>query len=374
MNTTAEVVIIGAGVIGCSTAYHLAKKGLTDVVVVEMEQVGSGSSSKSASMLSLQFGRDALMARLAKYSYERYMHFEEELGTSIDFRRTGWITLAGEAEADSLRQTAATLQALGIQSDLLTPEEVRVRYPELNIYGVTLGAWGPDDGPFDPHMILWGYMKQATARGVRLRQGERATGLCLGNGRLQGVETTQGCIAAKTVINAAGPWAAEVCAWAGVDLPLRNSVRTIVMTGPLAEIPSDRPFVEDETAGWYFRPETGGVIMGMGAVPARTPEASLDTEMVNAIIDFAVRRVPVLEKASLLTAWSGVRPLTEDNRPILGDVPGLDGFLLNAGWGGVGIIQAPVAGQLLAELVCDGQTSTFGIRDFMLDRFQTVRL
>ncbi len=369
MDSTAEVVIIGAGAIGCSTAYHLARKGLTDVAVVEMEQVGAGSSSKSASMLSLQFGRDALMARLARYSYERYMHFEEELGAAIDFRRTGWITLAGEAEAESLRQTAETLQSLGIRTDLLAPEEVRAIYPELSLEGVALGAWGPDDGPFDPHSILWGYMKAAARLGVRLRQGERATGLRLCGGRLLGVETTQGFIAARTVINAAGPWAAQVCAWAGLDLPLCNSLRTLVMTGPLPDIPPERPFVEDESAGWYFRPETGGVLMGMGAVPARSPEAVLDTQMVAAIVDFAVRRVPVLEKASLLTAWSGVRPLTPDNRPILGPAAGLEGFLLNTGWGGVGIIQSPAAGQLLAELVCDGQASTFGLEEFRLERF-----
>ena len=119
MNSTAEVVIVGAGVIGCSTAYHLTKMGLTDVAVVEMEQVGAGSSSKSASMLSLQFGHDALLARMAQYSYQRYMGFEEELGTTIDFRKTGWLSVASGSKAKELRQHAEMLNSLGIRTEVL---------------------------------------------------------------------------------------------------------------------------------------------------------------------------------------------------------------------------------------------------------------
>jgi len=369
MKSTAEVVIIGAGVIGCSTAYHLAKMGLTDVAVVEMEQVGAGSSSKSASMLSLQFGHDALLARMAQYSYQRYMGFEEELGTTIDFRKTGWLSVASGAKATELRQHAEMLNSLGIRTEVLSPGDVKQLYPELNTRDLDVGTWGPDDGPFDPHMIMWGYIKRATEKGVKLHQGEKALGLRIENGRVTGVQTSSGVITANTVVNAAGSWAQEVAGWAGIGIPLTNKVRTIVMTAPLPDIPENRPFVEDETVEWYFRPETGGVLMGMGNVPTKAPETQLDNEMVNQIVDYAVHRVPVLEKASLLTTWSGVRPLTEDGRPLFGAVPGVDGFLLNSGWGGVGIIQAPVAGQLMAELICDGHTSTFESKELSLDRF-----
>jgi sarcosine oxidase subunit beta len=369
MKSTAEVVIIGAGVIGCSTAYHLAKAGITGVIVLEMDQVGAGTSSKSASMLSMQFGRDPLLAHMAQYSYGRYMDFEAELGSPIDFRKTGWISVATGQAAVNLRHHAEGLMALGIRTEILTPDEVKYRYPELNTDDIEVGTFGPDDGPFDPHMIMWGYVKKAAQMGVKFHQGEKALGLRTENGRVTGVETSNGFIATTTVINAAGPWAAEVGRWAGIEIPLKNQVRTIVMTGPLSDIPADRPFVEDETVEWYFRPETGGVLMGMGNVPAKSPEAALDTEMVNAIVDYAVHRVPVLEKASLLTSWSGVRPLTEDGRPIFGRLPGVDGFLLNCGWGGMGIIQAPIAGQLMAELVRNGQTSTFETGGLHLSRF-----
>ena len=369
MERTADVVIIGAGVIGCSSAYHLAKMGLTDLAVVEMEQVGAGTSSKSASMLSMQFGRDPLLARMAQYSYQRYMHFEQELDTNTDFRKIGWVSVASGHAAEELRQHAQSLQSLGIQTEILSPDEVKRLYPELNTEDIELGTWGPDDGSFDPHMIMWAYIKRATEKGVKLYQGEKACGLRFKNGRVTGVKTSSGLIATGIVINAAGPWAGEVGNWANIRIPLTNKLRTIVMTGPLPDIPPDRPFVEDETVEWYFRPETGGVLMGMGNIRAESPVARLDTQMVNEIVDYALHRAPVLEKASLLTAWSGVRPLTQDGRPIFGVVQGVEGFLLNVGWGGFGIIQSPVAGQLMAELVHDGHTSTFESREFGLERF-----
>jgi sarcosine oxidase subunit beta len=371
MEPTAEVVIIGAGVIGCSTAYHLAKTGITNVTVLEMEQVGSGTSGKSASMLSMQFGRDPLLARMAQYSYNRYMDFEVELESSIDFHKTGWLSIAAGVAAISLKHHAERLMSLNIETELLTPEEVKYYYPELNTEDIDLGTFGPDDGSFDPHMIMWGFVKKARDMGVKLYQGEKALGLMIEKGQVTGVETTSGLIATRTVINAAGPWAAEIGHWAGIEIPLTNKSRTIVMTGPLPDIPADRPFVEDESVEWYFRPETGGMLMGMGNSPTQSPEAVLDTEMVDKIIDYAIHRVPVLEKASLLTSWSGVRPLTADGRPIFGQVPGVDGLLLNCGWGGMGIIQAPVAGQLMAELVRKGQTSTFETEELQFSRFMS---
>jgi len=356
-------------VIGCSTAYHLAKIGITDVVVLEMGEIGSGTSSKSAAMLSMQFGRDPLLARMAQYSYQRYMDFEAEFGSPIDFHKTGWLSVAAGDAAIDLKHHAETLTSLNIATELLTSEEIKHLYPELNTEDIELGTFGPDDGSFDPHLIMWGFAKKAREMGVKIYQGEKAFGLRIEKGQVTGVETASGLIATQKVINAAGPWAAEIGYWAGIEIPLTNKSRTIVMTGPLPDIPAGRPFVEDENVEWYFRPETGGVLMGMGTTPVRSPEVVLDTEMVNNIIEYAIHRVPVLEKASLHTAWSGVRPLTADDRPIFGRVTSVDGLLLNCGWGGMGIIQAPIAGQLMAELVWDRQTSTFETESLQLSRF-----
>jgi sarcosine oxidase subunit beta len=260
------------------------------------------------------------------------------------------------------------VQALGIAAELLTPAEIGAYYPELNLEDIALGSWAPDDGPFDPHMIMWGYMKRARAAGVTLREGVRATDLVIEQGRVIAVETSAGRIATECVIDAAGPWAAEVAGWAGVSLPLCNSARTIVVTNPVAEIPPDYPFVEELETEWYFRPEVDGVLMGMGLRPVDNPDVSLDEAQMEMIIDRAVHRVPALERASILTAWTGVRPLTPDDRPIIGPTP-VGGLWLNSGWGGVGIIMAPLAGKLAAEYVGQGKTTTIDDSELRLDRF-----
>ncbi len=369
MQATADVVIIGAGVIGCSTAYHLARMGITDVAVVEMDQAGSGSSSKSASMLSLQFCPDELSVQMAKYSYARYMQFEQELGVPIDFKKIGWLSVATPASAGPLLAKSKLLQSQGVETDILSPEEIKRRYPEINTEDLVLGAWGPDDGPFDSHMIVWGYIKRASEMSVRLHQDARATGIRVRHGRVEGVDTTQGYIATHRVVNAGGPWAIEIGRWIGVEIPIRNSARSILVTRPLPDIPSTYPFVEDVTVEWYFRPEGPGVLMGMGAQPVTDLNVQFSPEMMNEMMDAAVQRVPVLEKASMLTGWTGIRPLTLDDHPILGPASSVDGFILNCGWGGKGIIQAPIAGQLVAEYISHGRALTMDISSLGINRF-----
>jgi len=369
MQSRADVVIIGAGVIGCSTAYHLAKLGVSDVAVVEMDEVGSGTSSKSASMLSLQF-HDELTIRMAQYSYQRYMHFEEEFDTSIDFKKIGWLSVATEETADELREGAELLHSLGVRTDLLSPDDVKAIYPEANVEDVALGTLGPDDGPFDPHMIMWGYLNKARRNGAKLYQDARATGLEVRNGRVEGVVTNRGTIATGTVVNAAGPWAMEVGKWVGVKVPIINLARSIIVTGPFPQIPPDRPLIEDVAAAWYVRHEVESMLMGMGMVPVEDPDdVQFTSEFMDEMIDVAVHRVPVLERASLLTWWTGVRPMTPDDQPILGPVPGVDGFILNAGWNGAGIILSPIAGQLAAEIIVEGQASTMDATPLSIERF-----
>jgi glycine/D-amino acid oxidase-like deaminating enzyme len=227
MKTTTDVVIIGAGVIGCSTAYHLAQKGMKDVAVVEMDQVGSGSSGKSASMLSLQYCEDELTIQMTKYSYAKYMQFEGEMGVPIDFKKIGWLSLATIESAESLHQRAKLLQSLDVQTEILEPDEIKRRYPEIHHEDLALGTWGPDDGPFDPHMIMWGYIKRASEMGARLCQGVHAKGIEVQHGQVEGVYTDKGFISTKVVVNAGGPWATEIGSWMGVEIPIIHLARSM---------------------------------------------------------------------------------------------------------------------------------------------------
>jgi sarcosine oxidase subunit beta len=365
----ADVVIIGAGVIGCSTAYHLTRMGVADVVIVEMGQMGSGSSSKSASILTLQLATDELSARMVQYCYDRYMHLEEELGVSIDFRRLGRLALATDSGAAELRAQAEQLRALGIPLELLEPDEIQQRYPHVNVEDIVCGTWSTDTGTFDPHMIMSGLCRRARGRGARLLEGVRATALVTRNYRVTGVITTKGTIATQMVVNAAGPWAAEVGSWVGVDIPLLNRARTVLVTGPFPHLPAEWPFVDDLDAGWYCRREGPGILMGMGVVPTDDLSAPFQTDMVDPIINAAVHRIPILDKAELLTGWTGIRPCTPDDRPIVGPVEAVADLLLNCGWNGEGIIMAPIAGQLLAECIVHGEASTIDITPLAVERF-----
>ena len=370
MQTTADAVVIGAGVVGCSTAYHLARMGIAKVAVVEMGEVGSGSSSKSASMLSLQFCHDELSIRMGKYSYKKYLQFQEELGIPIDFKRIGWLSFVTGESAENLRHKAKLLQSLEVHTEILEPNEIKHRYPEINTEDLILGTWGPDDGPFDPHMIMWGYIKRASELGVRLCQGVRARGIEVRHGQVEGVHTDDGFVSTRVVVNAGGPWAIEIGKWIDVQMPIVNLARSIWVTKPFPDIPSSRPFVEDVTAEWYYRPEGSAILMGMGAVPTDLLDIQISQTLTNEMIDAAIHRVPVLEKASVLTSWTGIRPVTLDDHPILGPVPSVRGFVLNCGWGGTGIIQAPIAGQLIAEYIANGHMETVDANSLRIERFQ----
>lgn len=369
VQSTADVVVIGGGVIGCSTAYHLAKAGIGDVLLVEKNSVGAGSSSKSAAMLSLQFCQDDLTIEMAKYSYAAYMRFEEEMGTPIDFHKIGWLYVATEESAEVLRQQAVLLEAHGIATEVLVADEVKARFPVLNCEDIVLATYGEDDGPFDPHMIMSGYVRRAKNLGAKLYEGVRVLDVVVERGQVAGVLTDKGRIATRTVVNAAGAWGLEVARMIGAEIKLQNSARTIVVTNPISAIPNDYPFVEDLTAEWYFRPELDGVLMGMGARQIDGAETGLDEAQVEAIVEMAIHRVPVLERASLLTAWTGVRPLTPDGRPFVGPYPHVQGFVFNCGWGGVGFIMAPIAGQLAAECVMQGSIQMLDGVTLNPDRF-----
>lgn len=371
MTTTADVVIIGAGTIGCSTAYHLARLGIRDVVVVEMGRAGSGTSSKSASMLSLQFGHDELMVRMAQAAYARFMQFDEEFGVPIDFKQIGLLALATEASAGHLRRNAGMTRALGIATDLLTPDEVKQRYPAINTEDIVLGAFGPDDGVLDAHMVVTGYVRRARELGARVREGVKATGIQVRAGKVEGVETTEGFISAALVVNAGGPWAIEIGRWVGANIPILNSARSIVVTPPFPDIPSDWPFVEDLTVEWYCRPEGPGMLMGMGAAPTDKTEIPFRREAMDDLFAAAIHRIPAFERASILAGWTGVRPMTLDDRPILGPVEGVEGFVLNCGWGGAGVMLSPVAGQMLSDYLAGAANEV--LAPFAAGRFAGLR-
>lgn len=370
MKQTAEVVIIGAGIQGLSAAYHLAKAGIRDVVV-EQEFIGAGSSGRSASMLMLQVWTE-WQVRFSQYCFGRIMRFEDEFGTSAGYKRIGSLTLVPQAQAEAERTQLAIRKQLGVTPAIWSPEDVKRHYPYIEVDDLAFAIWGAEDGEIEAQSMMMGYKDAGKRLGVSVHQGVKASGITVQKGRVTGVQTNEGDIATKWVVNAAGAEAAKVGKWVNIDLPIDNRVRNIYVTAPFTQMVAEMPFVYESGPDWYFRREGPGILFGMGKRKLDTAVMAIDWPFLNEVMEFVLHRVPVLGEAGIASGWSGIRPLTPDGRPILGPVEDLEGYVNDCGWGGEGIMHSPIGGQLVAEWIHDGKTTTFSPEPFLLRRFSNT--
>ncbi len=368
MKNTNDVVIIGGGIQGLSLAYHLAIKGVTDLTLLEMNTLGSGSSGRSAAIIGFAFQSErGLPMTLASFS--ALMRFEEEMGTGPDYEPIGCLLLGGPHSAPELRHRYALLQEMGIDSHLVDRAAISQLTPGLNLEDVEIGLYNAREGCIDPHAIMMAYASGARRLGAELVEDVRATGLRIEAGRIVGVDTTAGSIATPCVVNAAGFNARQIAAWAGLDLSITNLKRHIFVTGPVAAYDHTFPFTYDAEVSWYFRREGPGLLIGMGADESDEEDPQVDWSFLDVVIEHSIHRAPALEEAGIKTAWAGLRPVTPDDDPILGPVPHLAGYWNDCGWGGQGIMQAPAAGMALAEWIVDGEPASVDLRGFNAERF-----
>ena len=364
----AQVVIIGGGIQGLSLAYHLARRGLTDVCLVEADTLGSGSSGKSAAVIGLALQSEACLP-LTHASLAALLRFEDELGASPEYVPIGCLILARPHSVPWLRQRYARLQTMGIECSLVAADEVERFTPGLNLKEIEIGLYLPEEGVLDPHCMMMAYAAQARQRGVRILEGVTATGLVTRADRVQGVTTTSGTIASEWVVNAAGNRAQEVATWAGLDLPLILIKRHIVVTGPVPTYAEPIPFTYEMDPTWYMRREGPGLLLGMGSAEIESLDDNVDADAIERLIDYSIDRAPALEQAGLMTSWAGLRPVTPDDDPILGRIPHLRGYINDCGWGGHGVMHAPAAGMALAELIAEGESTAIDLRPYHADRF-----
>jgi len=370
MKDSAEVVIIGGGIQGLSLAYHLTKLGCTDVCLLEMNTLGSGSSGRSAAIIGHALQTVGCLP-LTRWSFAALNRFEEELGTSPGYEPIGCLLLVGSQGAPGLCQRWAMLQHLGIRSTLVDREEISRLTPGLNLEDIELGLYNPDEGNVDPHSIMMAYARQARCQGVEFLEGVRATGLQIDDDRVLGVHTADGTIATRCVVNAAGFGARQVAAWAGLDLPITNLKRHIFFTQPVPIYHRLIPFTYEVEVAWYMRREGPGMLVGMGAVESDEEDPQVDWAFLDVIGEHSMHRAPALAEARIQSGWAGLRPVTPDEEPILGPVPHLSGYFNDCGWGGHGIMHAPAAGMALAEWIVDGTPVSVDIRPFGVERFVT---
>ena len=356
---TAAAVIVGGGVVGCSIAYHLARRGLRDVVVLERETVGSGTTSKAAGGIRAQFSTETEI-RFSLESIRVFERFADEFGVDPGYRKIGYLFLVSDdADLEGFKTRIALQRSLGVDVRIITPAEARSLVPALRVDDLVAAVWGPGDGMAGPAEVTQGFARRALALGARIAEGVEVTAIDVERGRTTGVVTTQGRVATALVIDAAGPAAARVAQLAGVDVPVHPRRRHIFFTEPFTRIPGPIPLTTDRASGFYFRKELEQVLLSPGDVEdvGADLHAPVDSARIAETVEKAVHRVPILETARIAGGWAGLRPLTPDDHAIIGWAPGAEGFFLAVGFGGHGFQHSPATGRYVSEWLLDGKPS-----------------
>lgn len=369
---TANVAIIGGGIMGASTAYHLAQRGCTDVVVLERDLLAQGSTGLSAGGIRQQFSHPANI-RLSQEAVRVFERFEEEFGVDMEFRQVGYLFLAQSEDVWQEFLAGVEIQRqYNVPVEALSPEEIKHRWPYLNVTDLLGGTFCAEDGYADPYMAAMGFANAARRLNVRIEEQTQVTGIQIEAGRIRGVETARGPVFAPVVVNVAGPWGGEVAQMVGFHLPVRPVRRQVFVTAAFDPIPKPVPMILDIEPAFYFRGEGPGVLMGMSD-PDEPPSfnTNVDYAFMEEVIDAAIHRAPILEDCRINRGWGGLYAITPDDNPIIGPLPGVEGLFCAIGFSGHGFQQAPTVGRLLSELILDGQTG-FDLSPFAHDRFDKV--
>jgi sarcosine oxidase subunit beta len=372
-----EVVIVGGGVMGASVAWHLASRGCRDVVVIDRSPApGLGSTGKATGGFRAQFATEVNI-RLALLSREKLLRFPEEIGVDSGYRPYGYLFLASsESQMEALRSIRPLQHGLGVPVEEIGPEEARRLNPAVSTEGIVGGTFCPIDGFIRPLAILNGYVEAAKRLGVRFEHGVEATGFSIAKrlpGRVMSVETTAGPISARHAVNAAGAWAGELGKLAGVDVPVTPLRRQVAPTAPTSVLPEEMPmtiFLED---GFHLRVRDGRVLLLWPQPPASADpfDADFDAGWLPGLLARAHQRVPCLRDVPVDRAgcWAGLYEMSPDQHALLGRAPRLENLWLINGSSGHGVMHSPALGQLVAEMILDGEAKTIDVYSLRPSRF-----
>ena len=379
MVESADVVIIGGGIVGSSIAYQLTSAGCRDVVILEREsQQGKGSTGKSMGGVRAQFSTESSI-RMSLYSIPFFRDFEKIMGHPSGYRAQGYLLLAtNERQMSYLRANVQMQTAAGLDTvRLVTTDDIVRIVPQLRSDDIAGGTFCSTDGFVDPYSVMTGFTLRAIEQGARVFRDAAVSAIDRDSKGVSAVHTADGAIATRTVVNAAGAWSAQVAAMAGLDLPVEPLRRMLVPTEPFEKISHGAPMTIDLSTGFHFRPEGLGLLMAWND-PDEKPgfNTNFDRAFVEKILTLGVSRVPVLEEAAInpSRAWAGLYEMTPDHHPILGAAPGIPGFFLASGFSGHGVMHSPATGKILADLILKGATDLIDARLLDYDRFAEGRM
>ena len=375
---TADAVIVGAGINGLATAYELARRGMKNIVVLEKDYLGSGSTGRCGGGIRQQWTTEENI-QLASESVAIYEGMSAELGYQVFFRQGGYLMITErEEDLPALKEAVALQRRCGVPTDFLTPRECLDIVPGLDVSDLKGATFCPKDGTAYPFAVVWGYARACHRHGVRIYIKTTLTGIETVSGRIEAVVTDRGRIATPLLVNCAGPWARSLAAKVGVDLPNRQERHEIMVSESLK--PFLDPMVISITNGIYFSQSMRGEIVGGIGDPAEPGLMNPDDFRFHSGLRFAVRFAKTLTRlyprtrsVRMMRQWAGMYDVTPDHRPILGGVPDLAGYFHICGFSGHGFMLGPMAGRRMARLIATGQGDPI-INSLSLGRFAAGNL
>jgi sarcosine oxidase subunit beta len=370
MEKTADVVIIGGGIVGLSIAYYLALKKAGRIILVEKGQLGEGSTSRCVGGIRTQFSTE-INIRFSLESLKTLDQFEEEFGVSPEFKRVGYLFLATtEGETGIFEQNIGLQKKFNVPVELLGPGQIAARWPYLktdDILGGTFCSW---DGYAGPNEVLSGFAIGAKRRGVKIYEGAEVTGISIAKGKIRAVIAKDKEISTPMVVNAGGPYAALIGEMVGMKIPVKPLRRQIFVTAPFHLTDRSIPLTIDFHRGSYFRQEGDGLLLSGPLDLEPGFNLNIDYEAMAEASENAMHRVPVLEKAHIARGWAGLYEISPDHHAILGKVSEVEGFILANGFSGHGFQHSPAVGKVIAELIVDGEATTIDISPLSIERFE----
>lgn len=347
----ASVVVVGGGVVGLSTAYHLARSGVSDVLLLERDELGSGSTCRAAGGVRAQFS-DAVNIELGLRSLRTFETFEREFGQDIDLRQVGYLFLLDRPQqVEAFEKNVVIQNELGVASRMIDAAEAKRLSPLIDTDGVLAAAWSPEDGHCTPESVVLGYARAARGAGARLVRGCTVTGIATDGGTITAVETSRGTVVTDTVICAAGAWSREVGELAGVDLPVVPLRRQILTTEPMAGLDPHTPFTIDFSTSFYFHGEGPGLLLGMSD-PDEEPGFRLgrSDDWLPRLGEAIERRAPGIAEVGIASGWAGLYEMTPDHNALVGEATEVSRFLYATGFSGHGFLMGPAVGEVMRDL------------------------